>query len=208
MTDTSTPDRLIIEVDRDGWTGSLQVQIARLDADDTGDGYRLAGPKYNGSGERLLRAELDQRDANEIRSYLDAMFPPQEAAAPALDRWQAATGWPQDDYFAAVAGYLTDPTTPVLSWHHDEPWEAAIEMAEDGVPTGWDEAHIAWRVDEDCEPTHCDDFTGYGWYLILTRTNHHGQDSHTTQSLNLAYMAEPRDVAQAARTLLGGGDRA
>lgn len=122
-----------------------------------------------------------------------------------LDRWQDDTGWPTDDYFAAVAGRLTDPTTPVLSWHHDEPWEGAVELAEDGVPAGWDEAHLAWRVEQDCEPTHADDYAGEGWYLLLTRTNDSGQESHTIRSLNVAYLAEPLDVAQAARTLLRGG---
>lgn len=119
-----------------------------------------------------------------------------------LDRWQDIKGWPTSDYFAAVAGYLADPTTPVASWHHDEPWEAAIEMAEDGVPDGWDEAHLAWRVDEDCEPTHADDYEGYGWYLLLTHTNVSGQERRLIRELDVGYLEEPRDVAQAARALL------
>jgi hypothetical protein len=92
MTDqTPSPartDRLVIEVDRDGWTNGLQVQIAQLNADDTGDGYRLAGPKYNGSSKNLLRAELDQHDADRIRACLDAVFPTQQA--PEVDRLTVA----------------------------------------------------------------------------------------------------------------------
>jgi hypothetical protein len=72
-------DRIVIDVDRDGWTKGLQLNIAHLDENGTGSGYRLAGPKYNGSSENLLRRELDERDVREIRAFLDAVFP----AAPA-----------------------------------------------------------------------------------------------------------------------------
>ena len=69
------PDKLIMEVTRDGWTGRLQMSISQLDENGAGDGYRIAGPKFNGSSESLLRRELDERDAAEIRAYLDAVFP-------------------------------------------------------------------------------------------------------------------------------------
>lgn len=36
-----------------------------------GDGYRIAGPKFNGTGEVLLSKTLTGRDADEIRAYLD-----------------------------------------------------------------------------------------------------------------------------------------
>lgn len=68
-------DRLTLKVSRDGWTGQLQLSINQLDSDDCGHGYRLAGPKFNGSGETLLSRTLDQRDADEIRAYLDRVLP-------------------------------------------------------------------------------------------------------------------------------------
>jgi hypothetical protein len=68
-------ERIVIDVDRDGWTKNLQLNIVTLDEHDSGTGYRLAGPKYNGSSTNLLRVELDERDADEIRQALDAVFP-------------------------------------------------------------------------------------------------------------------------------------
>jgi hypothetical protein len=62
-------------VTEDGWTGGVQLSISRLDAAGTGHGYRIAGPKFNGSGRSLLRRELTEDDAQEIRRYLDAVFP-------------------------------------------------------------------------------------------------------------------------------------
>ena len=56
-----------LNVDRDGLTGDLQLSIG----DDSG-GFRLAGPKSNGSGKRVLTRRLAQRDVAEIRRYLDA----------------------------------------------------------------------------------------------------------------------------------------
>jgi hypothetical protein len=67
--------RIVFDVDRDGWTKNLQLNIATLDENDRGMGFRLAGPKYNGSSKNLLRTELDERDATEIRAALDAVFP-------------------------------------------------------------------------------------------------------------------------------------
>ncbi len=55
-----------ISVDRDKLTGGIQISIG----DDSG-GYRIAGPKYCGSGESLKRHVLTKRDADEIRHYLD-----------------------------------------------------------------------------------------------------------------------------------------
>ncbi len=61
---------LLLTLDKDGWTKSLQLSIE----DDIG-GYRLCGPKYNGSSARLMTHVLKQRDADEIRRYLDRHFP-------------------------------------------------------------------------------------------------------------------------------------
>lgn len=73
------PVRIVMDVDRDGWTKGLQLNIAEIDEAGSGWGYRLAGPKYNGSSENLLRKELDERDAAEIRKMLDKAFPLVEA---------------------------------------------------------------------------------------------------------------------------------
>jgi hypothetical protein len=73
-------DKLTIGVFRDGVTRRLQVSISQLAEDGTGHGYRLAGPKFNGTGEKLLERPLDERDAAEIRRYLDAVFPHPAAA--------------------------------------------------------------------------------------------------------------------------------
>lgn len=62
---------VVLHVDKDGWTGGLQLAIGHKD----GGGYRIAGPKYNGSSERLVTKILDERDAQEIRTYLDEAFP-------------------------------------------------------------------------------------------------------------------------------------
>ena len=57
-----------LEVWRDGLTGGLQVSIG----DDNG-GFRLMGPKFLGESELLSRRSLDDRDATEIRRWLDKM---------------------------------------------------------------------------------------------------------------------------------------
>ena len=76
------PDKLTIEVHEDGLTGRLQLGIHQTDENGAGHGYRLAGPTFNGTGRTLLTATLDERDAEEIRRYLDTAFPVAEAAGP------------------------------------------------------------------------------------------------------------------------------
>lgn len=67
--------KVMIEVDRDGLTGQLQLSISHVDENGVGLGHRLAGPKFNGSSETVLSRTLDARDASEIRTFLDAVFP-------------------------------------------------------------------------------------------------------------------------------------
>jgi hypothetical protein len=64
-----------LNVSRDGRTGGLQLSIDQECDNGTGHGYRIAGPKFNGSGENLLKHRLTERDADEIRVYLDSAFP-------------------------------------------------------------------------------------------------------------------------------------
>ena len=59
--------KTFICVDKDGWTGALQLCIEH----EGGSGFRLAGPKYNGSSKRLLTHEITPGQADEIRTYLD-----------------------------------------------------------------------------------------------------------------------------------------
>lgn len=53
-------------VDRDGWTNSLQLSLEY----DNGTGYRLAGPKYNGSSTNLLRRKLTLHDCDELAAAI------------------------------------------------------------------------------------------------------------------------------------------
>lgn len=46
-----------------------QVQLA---INYRGHGYRICGPKYDGSGHTIKRHELTADDIKEIQSYLDA----------------------------------------------------------------------------------------------------------------------------------------
>jgi len=57
-------------VSRDGWTiGKQGLQLA---IGDENGGFRLSGPKFNGSGETLLTFFLDsERDIKEIKRYLN-----------------------------------------------------------------------------------------------------------------------------------------
>lgn len=56
---------------QDGWTGRIQIDIGKIHEDGSGSGYRLAGPKFNGSGSRVASVKLGRREIDEIRKYLD-----------------------------------------------------------------------------------------------------------------------------------------
>ncbi|GHG15369.1 hypothetical protein ACFFSH_39365 [Streptomyces filamentosus] len=57
-----------------------QISLNAVDDEGNGHGYRLMGPKYAGRSRNLLTADLDERDANEIRALLDEVFPPRPSA--------------------------------------------------------------------------------------------------------------------------------
>jgi len=63
-------NKIVLTVDRRAFDGALQVSISKADDNEAGHGYRIAGPKYDGNGEQLLRHVLTKRDAENIRSYL------------------------------------------------------------------------------------------------------------------------------------------
>lgn len=80
-----------IELSRDGWTQRLQLSIQHYAEDGSGDGYRLWGPKFNGSSTVVHKHVLDERDAAEIRAYLDREFPvPGALPVPSEESQQAA----------------------------------------------------------------------------------------------------------------------
>lgn len=56
-----------LAVDKRDFDGALQLCIES----DDGCGLRLAGPKYDGRGKRLLTCNLTREKADEIRQYLD-----------------------------------------------------------------------------------------------------------------------------------------
>lgn len=52
-------------------SGAIQLSIDDWTGEDAGSGFRLAGPKFDTTGEMLLEAVVDERAASEIRRYLD-----------------------------------------------------------------------------------------------------------------------------------------
>lgn len=70
MSKIKTYSRPILGVYKDGWTGGTQVSIGDGDS-----GYRLYGPKFNGSSKAICEVKISESDAVEIRRYLDAAFP-------------------------------------------------------------------------------------------------------------------------------------
>lgn len=71
---------LFIKLDRDGLTKRLQLSIDLEDEKGGGVGYRLAGPKFNGSSTSVFKHALTEWDVVEIRRYLDVAFPISEDA--------------------------------------------------------------------------------------------------------------------------------
>lgn len=56
---------VVISVERDGVTGGLQLSIG-----DDDSGFRLAGPKFNGTSKPVLTHKLtNERDLDEIEAY-------------------------------------------------------------------------------------------------------------------------------------------
>lgn len=62
--------RLVIETDS---AKRMAIMLEHLDG--SGEGYRLAGRKYDGTGSPVVRAVIDAEAARAIRSFLDRAFP-------------------------------------------------------------------------------------------------------------------------------------
>lgn len=54
----------------------VQLSIGFENEDGVGHGYRIAGPKFLGHEELIARHTINDRDAEEIRRYLNLMKPP------------------------------------------------------------------------------------------------------------------------------------
>jgi hypothetical protein len=59
-------------------TGAVQLSIELLDEKGSGHGYRICGPKFMADSTLLRTYTLTERDADEIRKYLDLV--PQAAS--------------------------------------------------------------------------------------------------------------------------------
>lgn len=123
----------------------------------------------------------------------------------ALDPWQQPDGWPKDAYFQTVAAALETAGIPVEDWWRDEDWDAAFTLAEtafrDGPLSDYAEITLIWRVQEECEPKHADDFEGLGWYWVPSR-DPQAALGERAESLSLPYLAEPEQVAAAVRKIV------
>jgi hypothetical protein len=64
--ETDSDKSMVVSAWEDGVTGAIQVVIGS---------YRLAGPKFNGTSERLAVRKLTADDAAELRRQLDIAFP-------------------------------------------------------------------------------------------------------------------------------------
>lgn len=67
-----------LSADRDGLTGRYQLCIGVEDDSGGGIGHRLEGPKYSGNSNTLVRRDLTEDDAKQIRSYLNKIYPENE----------------------------------------------------------------------------------------------------------------------------------
>jgi len=127
---------------------------------------------------------------------------------PNLDHWQQtngpAKGFPTSDYFKAVHDAIAARGIQPENWFQGDPWEGAVVLDENSLTNtraaDYDEVIVSWRVEQDCEPKHPDDFDGYGWYLVYTRGDKHQVREFATP---LPYLAEPEQVADAVSAVLG-----
>lgn len=138
MTEPTTTDRLTISVHRTNAERALQVNLSNNNF-----GYRLAGPKhYNLGTAELLSADLDERDAREIRAMLDAAFP---RPASEVTVYELRTG-PDDDPRPEVVARYTSTLAAVE--HGEAQYRAAHgTSATLGWPSvGTDDAPV-WRLE-------------------------------------------------------------
>ena len=68
---TKNPETLELNLYKDRLTGDYQVS---LDIPEK-TGFRLMGPKFTGNSMKMRTHKLTENDANEIRWYLNKVFP-------------------------------------------------------------------------------------------------------------------------------------
>ena len=61
---------IYFNVDRDRYTGALQLSVSEINEEGMGLGRRIAGPKYAGDSISLLAQKIDSRDAEAIIEIL------------------------------------------------------------------------------------------------------------------------------------------
>lgn len=136
MSETKTSyTKIVLEGDTRG-----RASINALDSSDTGHGYRLAGPKYisdvvdDVTTPKTFEVELDERDVDELHSYLriwdeihlDAEPLEWAALIEASDRYRQAT-----TDLARVRTYPNFPTERLAAIlaHRDQMWWRLIKSA-------------------------------------------------------------------------------
>lgn len=72
------PDAKVTTIVLEVWEvgGCIQLSIGQQDEKGWGHGYRITGPSFAGNSTLLTSKVLNERDAKEIRSYLDKIEPP------------------------------------------------------------------------------------------------------------------------------------
>lgn len=96
---------IVIELCQAGYVRGkrgLQLSISHVDEHDVGDGYRIFGPKFLGDSDLVVRHVIDERDAREIRAYLDREFPVPGALPPLSEESRRAAAGIVADIIAEV----------------------------------------------------------------------------------------------------------
>lgn len=108
-----TGETVRLNVWRDGATGEIQVDISQTDEHGSGHGYRLLGPKLNGSSEKLASAKLSARDARNLVHYV----------APILELDKGPNGW------RLVPAHITEAMQEAVAANKLERLEAGPERS-------------------------------------------------------------------------------
>jgi hypothetical protein len=140
MPDQTPRPTLTISVHRTNAERALQLNLSQTDADGSGYGYRLAGPKhYNLGTTELLSSDLNERDAAEIRRMLDGAFPQPTVV------YELRTGPDEDARPDVVAQYAT----ALAAMEHGEAQYRAKHGTGDTLEwpsVGTDDAPV-WRLE-------------------------------------------------------------
>jgi len=125
-----------------------------------------------------------------------------------LSKWQREDGFPSDEYFDAVLAALEEAGVGVVEANREDDWEYNVELDPDTYLGHWGRAaahglYVSWRCDEMDEPQHEDDFSGWGWYYVPYSREGEALGDYA-KSLDLAYIAEPREVAAAVQDVATG----